>query len=47
MQRLIARHIAFGKPAQVAKDWSEGTDEANARIIQESESKADFVVTLS
>ena len=47
MQRLIARHIAFGKPAQDAKDWSEGTDEVNARIIQESESKADFVVTLS
>jgi pantothenate kinase len=47
MQRLIARHIAFGKSPDDAKDWSEGTDEANARVIDKSESKADFVVTLS
>ena len=47
MQRLIARHIAFGKSPEDAKDWSEGTDEANARVIDKSESKADFVVTLS
>jgi pantothenate kinase len=47
MQRLIARHIAFGKSLEDAKDWSEGTDEANARVIDKSESKADFVVTLS
>jgi pantothenate kinase len=46
MQRLIARHIAFGKSPEDAKDWSEGTDEANARVIDKSESKADFVVTL-
>jgi pantothenate kinase len=46
MQRLIARHIAFGKSPDDAKDWSEGTDEANARVIDKSESKADFVVTL-
>ena len=46
MQRLIARHIAFGKSPEDAKDWSKGTDEANARVIQESEAKADFVVTL-
>lgn len=47
MQRLIARHIAFGKSPEDAKDWSEGTDEANARVIDKSESKADFVVTLN
>ena len=47
MQRLIARHIAFGKSPEDAKDWSEGTDEVNARVIDKSESKADFVVTLS
>lgn len=46
MQRLIARHIAFGKSPEDAKNWSEGTDEANARVIDKSESKADFVVTL-
>ena len=46
MQRLIARHIAFGKSPEDAKDWSEGTDEVNARVIDKSESKADFVVTL-
>ena len=46
MQRLIARHIAFGKSPEDAKNWSEGTDEVNARVIDKSESKADFVVTL-
>ena len=46
MQRLIDRHIHFGKSPEAAKEWSMGTDEANARLIQESEAIADFIVAL-
>jgi len=46
MQRLIERHIHFGKSPEAAKEWSEGTDEANARLIQESEARADYTVNL-
>ena len=46
MKRLISRHIKFGKSPQQAQEWSEGTDEANARLIQESETRAQYIVTL-
>jgi pantothenate kinase len=47
MQRLIARHIQFGKSPEDAKAWSEGTDEANARLIELSKSRADYEVVLN
>ena len=47
MQRLIARHIQFGKTPEDAKAWSEGTDEANARLIELSKSRADYEVVLN
>jgi pantothenate kinase len=46
MQRLIARHIEFGKSPEDAKAWSEGTDEANARLIQLTHPRADYEVKL-
>lgn len=46
LQRLIARHIQFGKSPQEARAWSEGTDEVNARLIEQSRSRADFQVIL-
>lgn len=46
LQRLIARHIKFGKTPQEATTWSEGTDEVNARLIEQSRSRADFQVIL-
>jgi len=46
MQRLIARHIQFGKSPEEAKLWSEGTDEVNARLIQQSLTRADYEVVL-
>jgi pantothenate kinase len=46
MQRLIARHIQFGKTPEAANDWSRGTDEVNARLIENSRSRASFIVTL-
>ena len=46
MERLIARHIEFGKSPEDANAWSEGTDEANARLIQLTQPRADYEVKL-
>ena len=34
IERLIARHIRFGKTPEEAENWSKGSDEANARFIE-------------
>jgi pantothenate kinase len=46
MQRLVARHIQFGKTPEAANEWSRGTDEMNARLIEQSRSRATFTVAL-
>ena len=46
MQRLIARHIQYGKTPEAANEWSRGTDEVNARLIEQSRSRATFTVAL-
>lgn len=45
--RLIARHVAFGKDPDAAREWALGSDEANARVIAATRERADLVVTLS
>jgi ribonucleoside-diphosphate reductase alpha chain len=37
----------FGKTPEDAKAWSEGTDEANAQLIELSKSRADYEVVLN
>jgi pantothenate kinase len=44
LDRLIARHIAFGKPPELARAWSLGTDERNAALIRATRDRADLVV---
>ncbi len=46
LQRLIARHIAFGKTPAEAEAWSRGSDEVNAKIIEQTRSRADAVIHL-
>ncbi len=41
LSRLVARHIEFGKNPQVAAEWAQGSDEANARLIEKVREKAD------
>ena len=41
MQRLIARHIKYGKTPAEAEAWSRGSDEANARFIEKTSHKAE------
>ncbi|OJF13920.1 nucleoside/nucleotide kinase family protein [Couchioplanes caeruleus] len=44
LDRLIARHIRFGKDASAATAWATGTDERNAVIIAATRDRADLVV---
>jgi pantothenate kinase len=42
--RLVDRHIAFGKPPDVAREFVMRSDEANARLVAATRSRADLVV---
>jgi pantothenate kinase len=47
MDRLIARHVRFGKPHPAAVEWATGTDELNAALIRATRDRADLVVPAS
>jgi len=44
MQRLLARHIRFGKTPEFARTWIEQTDQPNAETISATQSRADLLV---
>jgi pantothenate kinase len=44
VDRLIARHVHFGKNADAAKEWVLSSDETNARLIVANADLADRVV---
>ncbi|MFI0241485.1 nucleoside/nucleotide kinase family protein [Streptomyces sp. NPDC016845] len=46
VDRLIARHIAFGKSPRAARDWVLRSDEANAHRVASGRARADVVVDL-
>ena len=46
IQRLIQRHIQFGKTPAEAESWVHTVDEKNAKLIQSTRANADLVVTL-
>lgn len=46
LDRLIARHVAYGKSPDDARAWSLGPDEANARLIAASAHRADALLRL-
>ena len=46
LERLIARHIAYGKSPADAESWSRGSDEVNAHTIATGRSRAHAVVAL-
>ncbi len=41
LERLIRRHVEFGKEPAAAEAWAKGTDEANARLIRADSHRAD------
>jgi pantothenate kinase len=42
-ERLLARHMRFGRERQDALNWIEQTDEPNARRIAATRGRADVV----
>lgn len=44
VERLIARHLAFGKSPQAAADWANGPDAKNAELIAATRKHADLFV---
>jgi pantothenate kinase len=47
LRSLIARHVEFGKAPDEAHEWVHGSDEANARLIEATRSRADLIVSWS
>jgi pantothenate kinase len=46
IQRLIQRHIDFGKSPAEAEAWVRTVDERNAQLIRSTRTEADLIVTL-
>jgi pantothenate kinase len=47
LQRLVARHVQFGKPEPEARRWVEQVDEVNTRLIAATRAAADLIVDMS
>ncbi|WP_121253661.1 nucleoside/nucleotide kinase family protein [Nocardioides ferulae] len=45
-ERLVARHVAFGKSPAAARTWVERVDEPNARLVEATVHRADLVLDL-
>jgi pantothenate kinase len=46
LERLVARHMQFGRSYQEAVDWVASTDEPNARLIEATRHRAQAIVAL-
>ena len=46
LERLVNRHIEFGKDPKFAHDWAHGTDENNARLVGETKRRSTVIVNL-
>ena len=46
LERLIARHMRYGKTPDAAQDWAMGSDEANARYIETTKHLASDFLSL-
>jgi pantothenate kinase len=46
IDRLIARHVAFGKSAEDAQRWAQGSDQVNATLVAATRSRAEVIVEL-
>jgi pantothenate kinase len=46
LERLIDRHIRFGRSPEQARAWVFRSDEANARLVEATRHRADLVVAL-
>jgi pantothenate kinase len=46
IERLVARHVEYGKPLAAARAWSLGTDQRNAELVNGTRDRADLIVRL-
>lgn len=46
VERLIARHVEFGKTPDAARAWAERSDQRNADIVAASAHRADLLLRL-
>jgi pantothenate kinase len=46
-ERLLARHIAFGKSPAEALEWMTRVDEPNARLVQSYAARADLIIDVT
>lgn len=44
VERLVRRHVGHGRSVEAAREWVAATDEPNARRVEASRHRADFVV---
>ncbi|MDA0259569.1 MAG: nucleoside/nucleotide kinase family protein [Actinobacteria bacterium] len=47
IERLIARHVRYGKTREEAEAWSRGSDETNARFIELTANRAENRINLA
>ena len=47
IERLIARHIRYGKTPEAAETWSRGSDETNARFVGLTANRAENRINLA
>lgn len=47
LQRLIERHVRYGKSVKEAKDWALGPDEVNAIFIEKTRDRATGIIEIS
>lgn len=47
LDRLVARHVAFGKSRADAEAWARGPDDANARVIAATAGRAQHTIALA
>ena len=45
LERLVARHVAYGRAPEAALAWALGSDEVNARVVAATRSRADLLVS--
>jgi pantothenate kinase len=47
LERLVARHVAFGKEPDAAHAWALGSDQSNAAVVEATRELADRVIRLA
>lgn len=47
LERLVDRHLAYGKSSDAATAWAHGSDQANAELVASTRDRADLLVQLS